>query len=366
MSLSRATASREVAAHSLKLEKKNKPTSPYLAQMEPHPARVGLTGTRRQGKLRSYVPVVLTFSAAATVPRGARYRHVETNTIWEVTDDDHEATEAGELDAVLTALEPGPTEAVLGSEWTAVTVIAGVVGVTNPTHSAVAGRLREEDPSLRRRQIRELNEPGQGPFERMRQAILKIEGVLGCRIYHNTSDYPADADGIPFKALNVVVETSPAVPTAEQQAAIADAIWRRLGGGGQAFGTDYNLNVTDSEGRPHGIGFDVVTVLDIAIDIRLLTSTSEDAVSPGAPAVVAAAVLKLALEKHQVSGRDVQALDYKGEVARLQEAGLVTGVDGVEVRLAIHPAVATEVTKLPIGIRERAAFDAARLHVEEE
>ncbi len=47
-------------------------------------------------------------------------------------------------------------------------------------------------------------------------------------------------------------------------------------------------------------------------------------------------------------------------------AGTIAGVDGVVVKLGFDPpGTPTPVTKLNVGIRERASFDAARITVTE-
>lgn len=336
---------------------------PNGARGRPLDARVGLTGTTRDGATRSQVDGLLTFTGAATVPNGARYRHGPTSTIWEVTDGPHVAVGAGTIAATLTAIEPGPLEADAASSWANVTVIANVTGFTNPSESAIPGRQRELDVDLRRRRNDELYAQGQGPLAAVQGAVSDVDGVIGCRAYHNPSTFPEDANGIPLKAINVVVETSPAVPTGDQQDAIRAAIWSALGGGGEAFGTSYTGTVTDTEGVAQPVAFDVVANVDIWIEIDLVTTGAEVAITPNIENVVAAAVLALATASYSVAGRDVLALDYSGEVARLQALGLISGVVGVNVRLAIDPDSPAPVTSLAIGIREKPAFDALRIAV---
>lgn len=331
----------------------------------PLDSRVGLTGTVRKGKTFSYVDGILTFTGAATVPNGARYKHDDTNTIWEVTDGPHTRVGAGTEACQLTAVEAGPLEAAAASDWTTVTVIANVDGFTNPAEGATKGRLREGDPTLKRRRRQEIYSQGLGPLEAIQGAVSKLEGVTTVRAYHNTSVFPADSDGIPFKAFNVVVETSPSTPSVELRQAIWEAIWLGMGGGGEAYGTDYEGTVTDTENEPQPVAFDVVVVKDVAIEVDLVTSTSETATTPNVADVVAAAVLELADAQHEKVGRDVRSIDYSGVVSTLLDAGTISGVDGVEVRLAFDPAAPADVVKLSVGIREKASFDSARIAVVE-
>lgn len=331
----------------------------------PLDASLGLTGTRRKGETYSYVNGTLTFSGAATVPNGYQIRNDATNEVWEVTDGPHTRPDAGTLSAQVTAVEPGEKLAAAGSTWSNVSVVANVDGFTNPSESATVGRDRETDANAQRRRKRELYAQGQGPLGAIEGALLRAEGtgIVGARVYHNPDTSPVDSDGIPFKAINAVLETSPTTPTSEQETAIRAALFSALGGGGQAYGTDVVGYHTDSEGTAHEVNFDLVSVLNIKLKLTLITSTSEKAASPNLTAVVAAAVLELAQAEHQESGRDVLKLDYSGEVARLKAAGLISGVAAVTVEMSIDPATPTEVDLIPVSIRQRAAFDAARIEV---
>lgn len=331
----------------------------------PLDARVSLTGTTRKGATRSYVDGLLTFTGAATVPNGTRYRHVDTDTVWEVTDGPHTRVGAGTEAAQLTAVDSGPLEAAAASSWSVVTVIANVTGFTNPSEGATKGRDRESDTDLKRRRNTELYAQGQGPLAALQGAVSAVDGVLSVRAYHNPSTSPVDSDGIPFKAFNLVLETSPSTPTVTQRAAIALAIWGAMGAGGQAYGTDFTETIVDSEGTLQPVAFDTVDVLDVWIEIDLVTSTAEEATSPNVDDVVAAEVLARCLASHQVVGRDVRRLDYVGVVSDLLDEGTITGVDGATVRLYFDGDPALDVTKLSVGIRERASFDAARIVVVE-
>jgi len=330
-------------------------------------ARVGLTGTVREGATSSAVEGLLTWSGLGTAPLGHRIRNEANQTIWELTSG--AVTPSGPypeaIAATYTCQQTGPVSAGAGTTWTVVDVVAGLDGFTNPTDDANLGQDRETDAETRRRRKVELFSQGQGPLVAIRSVVSKVDGVLSVRVYHNPTASPADSNGIPFKAFNVVVETDPPTPTPALQQAIAQAIWSALGAGGQAYGTDYTVTIVDSEGVNQQVSFDVVDEVDIVIELDLVTSTSENPITPNLSDIVAAQILAVALAEHEEVGRDVLALDYQGVVHDMLEAGSISGVDAVDVRLAIDPASPAAVAKLAIGARQKADFDSANISVTE-
>lgn len=344
---------------------------PDGAKQRPLDARVRLTGTTRQGATHSSVDGILTFASAGTMNVGDLIHNDDNDTTWELVSGPH--TSAGpwpeEIAATFSAVETGPTLADAGTTWSAVTIVAGLTGFTNPTDDAEPGRNRETDAELKVRRLRELHAQGQGPLAAIQGHVQRVPNVVFARVWHNPSTFPDDADGIPFKAFNVVVETDPAVPGADLQQAIWDAIWEATGAGGEAYGTDFVGSVIDSEGVEQPSAFDVVETKDILLEITLTTSTSEDPVTPNITDVVAARVLDVAQERFELVGRDVRRMDFTGIVYDMLQPGPegeapeISGVDDVSVRMAISPAALANVAKLSIGIRQRADFDSANITV---
>jgi hypothetical protein len=336
---------------------------PDGAAGRPLDARVGLTGTRRQGATSSYVDGILTFTDAGTAPQGMLIRNEDNGTLWELTDGPHVATGAEAIAAQVTAVETGPILAQAGTTWGTVTVVPNLAGFTNPTDDANVGRDREPDPELRTRRRVELYAQGQGPLAAIQGRVSQVDGVLFCRVYHNPSTAPVDSDGIPFKAFNVVVETQPSTPTADQQQAIWEATWSAMGAGGEAFGTDFEGTIIDSEGVEQPVAFDTISIVDAVLEVDLVTTGTEDPITPNIEAVVAAKILARAnaeLEKH---GRDVRRIDIEGIVADMLDDGEITGPYAVNVRMAISPGSPTNVARLVVGIRQKADFDSANITV---
>lgn len=326
-------------------------------------ARMGLTGTTRQGETRSSVYGRLACDAPTTAPAGMLVRNDTDSSLWEIS----EATicGAGITPATFVALDAGPLEAPAGTTWSLVSVVPHVTSFTNPALDAVRGRAAEQDGPARQRRLRELYAQGRGPVAAIEGAVSQVDGVLYARCYDNPDVYPYDDNSIPFKAFCLVLETFPTIPTADLRQTIADAIWGVTGAGGQSMSIppDYVESVIDSEGREHVVTFDMVTAAQIVIEVDLVTSTSEIATTPNVTDIVAAAILETALAEHAITGRDVLALDYQGVVSALLAAGTIRGVDAVAVRLAISPGAPTAVAKLDIGIRYKPAFDGSDITV---
>lgn len=322
-----------------------------------------LTGSTRLGALISVVEGLAEFSGAGQLTDGDLIRNDDNDTLWQVINGPFVAGGPGSIAATFQAVDTGPILANAGTTWSIVTVVVNFLGFTNPTDDADIGRNQESDAAARQRRLLELFTQGDGPLAPIAGAVSKVDGVIGVNAYHNPSVNPVDSDGIPFKAFNVVVQTQPAVPTGALQQLIFDAIFSATGAGGEAFGTDFAGTSIDTEGIAHQIAFDVVTVQDMVIEMDLVTSTSENPITPNIESIVAAQVIETAQAQYELVGRDVLALDFKGIVQVMLEAGTISGVDDVIVRMAIDPAPPALVAKVAIGIREITDFDSGNLTV---
>lgn len=328
-------------------------------------ARLALTGSARKGATHSFVHGVLTFSSAGTMNNGDLIRNDDNGTLWQLTDGPH--TSAGpwpeQIAAQMTAVDTGPILAQAGTTWSAVTAVTGLDGFTNPTDDANVGRDREADAAARTRRITELHKQGQGPLKAIQGVVSAVDGVVYARVYHNPSTSPVDADGIPFKAFNVVVETQPSTPTAAQQQAIFDAIWSATGAGGEAHGTDYVGTVIDSEGTAQPVAFDTIDDVDVNIEVDLITAGSEDPITPNLAAVVKERILEVAVAELAKHGRDTRRVDISGIIADMLDDGEISGPYDAVVRLSRGLDPVADVPRVEIGIREKPDFDSANITV---
>lgn len=326
--------------------------------------RAALTGSVRQGALHSTVEGTLTASGVCNVADGTIFRNVEFNTLWQTTGGPYVFGGAGTLDATLEAVDTGALVAQAGNTWTAVTIIANLTGFTNPTEDADEGRTTEGDPAFRYRRTTELFARGNGPLLTVSAVVGRVPGVLSVRTYHNPSEFPVGTNpntnlGIPFKAGNVVVETTPAVPTLALQQLIFDAIWSACGLGIEAYGTDYTGTVVDSEGQSHAVAFDVVASVSAYLKVTITTSSADEPIVPLDPDTMAELIQDACVERAgvlAVPGRDFRALDYTGVITALVTAGELSGIDTLLVEVS-DDDVTYVATAVAITLREKADFD---------
>jgi uncharacterized phage protein gp47/JayE len=324
-----------------------------------------LTGSVRKGATNSTVDVVLEFNAAGVVNNGDLFQNDDTTTQWQAVNGPYTDTGGPYPEFVngqLQAVDTGPIIANAGTNWSLVTANPDLNGLTNPADDADLGRDLESDPDFRVRRQVELFAGNLGPLAAIRAVVSKVEGVETVRVYHNPATSPADADGIPFKAFNVVVETNPSPPPVDLQQRIADAIWSATGAGGEAYGTDYSLTVIDDEGQPQpSIRFDLIAEVPIYVNIAIDTTGTEQAVSTNMAAVVEAAILEEAQTNFNAIGQNQLTFQYEAVVANLQQAGEISGAVTVTVTLSRVAQIGPFADPVEIGIRERPVFDSPRI-----
>lgn len=326
--------------------------------------RAALTGSVRQGETYSTVEGVLTASGACNVADGTIFRNVEFGTLWQTSGGPYVFAAAGTLPATVTAVDAGALQAMAGNTWTAVTIIANLTGFTNPVEDATAGRTTESDPGFRNRRTVELFARGNGPLATVSAVVARVDGVLSVRTYHNPAESPVGTNpntnlDIPFKAGNVVVETSPAVPGVALQQAILDAMWTAGGLGVEFYGTDYSGTVVDSEGQSHTLAFDVIAEVNCYLKVTIITSSADGPIVPLDPDTMAEVIQDACVARAlvlAVPGRDFRALDYIGVVTALTTSGELSGIDSLVVEVS-DDGVVWVTTAVPITMREKADFD---------
>ncbi len=323
-----------------------------------------LTGTTRKGATNSTVEGLYNFNAAGTVSNGDLFNNVDTNQQWEAIGGPYVAVGAGSIAGSMAAVATGPLIANAGTNWAKVTANPNLDDFTNVGDDANPGRNEETDPDLRVRRQTELYARNIGGLLAISGVVSKVDGVLTATTYHNPATPGLDADGIPFKAFNVVVETNPSVPGAALQQSIGDAIFSAMGAGGEAYGTDYTTTVTDVEGVAHtDIRFDLVGSVDVYAAVTITTAGTEQAVSSNMKEVTEAALLEFANANFKDIGRNQLGFEWVGVVSDLQEAGEISGAVTVTVQLSRTAIGGPFADPLEIDIRERPDFDSANIVV---
>ena len=225
-------------------------------------------GIPRDGATRSSSEGTITGTAGTVIPNLSRVRLNATSTVWEVLGGPH-TIPVGETtitNVPLQSQDTGPITAIASgpTAWTIVDVIVGWTA-WETTEDATPGRNSQTDKDYRASQDSGLFIRAQGPLLAISANVEEVEGVVTGRTFHNPTVSPVDSDGIPFKAVNVVVETDPAVPTPALRNLIALAIWNSAGAGVEAFGTNVTETIIDDEGQGQIIRYDLVSLINIWI-----------------------------------------------------------------------------------------------------
>lgn len=317
-----------------------------------------LLGVTRRAATSSQVIGAATGTAATALPGGTRLRYNPTGSTWaliggyviggggtvEIT------IESESSDADEVALDP----ATGFDDWTILDSVPGWsdVGTFESTEQPVVGAPLETDAELRARAGVEAFRRAQGPLVAIEALVSAVSGVTFVRAWENTDD-ATDADGIPGRSINVVVEGGAAED-------IAQAIRLSRPAGIYLHGTDVIEVVDLGAGRSLTVRFD--RVADVALYIRatLTTSTSE---------VPAPADLETAATKALVDSGNEDAEIGADVLPRRLSASLdaLDGFDAVVIELSDDGATWLPAgDKWPISIRQRASFAEGRVTIVED
>lgn len=345
-------------------------------------ALAALTGSVRRGATSSVVEGIVEFDQAGSYPNGAIVRNEDDGSTWQLINGPLAFGAPGTLAATFQAIDTGPQIANAGTPWSPVTIVPGFVSFTNTSDDATIGRDEESDEDFRRRRQTELYSQNIGPLLSIQGVVSKVDTTNGqvtnVRVYHNPATSPADADGIPFKAFNVLVETDPPLPLPQVAGPIeplaqdiADAIFAATGAGGESYGTDYGvvstISVTDAEGNSQGpIRFDVVEIVDVDIDITItLFSNNDDGpIVPDDPQQMADLIRSETATSLTGSfvniGRDARALDTQGVIQSLILDGQLSGI---ETATATVDTGGGPGLTAPISIRQKPDYDSGNITI---
>ena len=169
---------------------------------------------------------------------------------------------AGETTVTLFAEDFGAVEANPTTVVNPVTVVIGVLSVTNAL-SAVVGIDEETDQELRVRRNGSLETPQSSSTGRMFTALANLPNVTDVAVYENDTD-ATDADGIPAHSLWVVVEGGAVADIVESMTK------NKTGGKGMVGAVTGTFN--ESVLRPDGSTFTIVHTMtfDRPVDVPVL------------------------------------------------------------------------------------------------
>ena len=215
---------------------------------------------------------------------------------------------------------------------------------------AVVGSGIEVDAALRQRAAVEAFRRGQGPLKAIEAAVTQVRGVTFVRAWENTGNPAAvDANGIPGRSINVVVEGG-------ANAEVAEAILASRPGGVQLWGTDYDEPHQVAPGQFVSVRFDRVEEVPIWIQYSA-TLTAE--APPDAGAAIASALLAGAQSLFGI-GDDVRPWKLYGVVKNAS----IPGIDDIEILVSVDNGgvpLGYSADNIEITIRRRAVFAAERI-----
>lgn len=154
---------------------------------------------------------------------------------------------------------------------TIVTPVLGWDSVTNPL-AASPGSLREADEELRIRFRNTKLERSSNILDSLYSALLNVDGVTEVAIYENDTDV-TDSNGVlPHSFLPVVLGGSSQL--------IAEAIWKNKPLGILSQGNT-EVDITDSQGFVHTIGFERPNPVTVYVTINLSLNPEDPNIFPG-------------------------------------------------------------------------------------
>lgn len=215
-----------------------------------------LTGTIRERAAYSTVTLTLTGTPGATVPAGSEVSVAVTGVKFVTL---AAATFVGTfttVDVAAQAQETGPKVALAGTITVIETPVDGWSAVTNAL-DAVPGSDIESDADLRERREDELRGGANAALEAIRTNLLAVTGVSEAAVFENIT-MVTDADGIPAKAVECVVDYEAPATAALVREAIFESVAAGIETHGSVSGT-----VVDTQGIGHTIEFSEAADIDV-------------------------------------------------------------------------------------------------------
>lgn len=178
-------------------------------------------------------------------------------------------TKVQKIGEVISTL-PGPVDAEANTITVIRTPQLGWDSVYNPI-AASPGRSLETDEELRLRFRETKFERASNILEALYSALINLEGVEEVRIYENDTDATNEFGVPPHSFMPIVLGGT--------SSEVANAIWENKPMGIRSFG-DTVVNIFDSQGFSHAIGFNRPDPVPIYITINLTTDSNFPATGP--------------------------------------------------------------------------------------
>lgn len=218
---------------------------------------VQLNGITRLPATPSRALLDITGTSSTIIPEGSLVSTSDSGLQY-ATESDVEIS-GGVAQVFASAVETGPNISLAGTITIIDTPITGWDSVTNAS-DAIEGTDVETDVELRARRSASVARDAQAIIDAIFAEVSSVPGVTQVTVLENDTDV-TDLDGNPPHSFQVIV-------TGGDDDEIAQAIWLKKPAGIQAFGSTL-VDVPDSQGIEHSIGFSRPTPVDIYVDITV-------------------------------------------------------------------------------------------------
>ena len=233
--------------------------------------------------------------------------------------------------------------------------IAGWDGfeVTRDIETFETGQDVEEDGEFRDRGRDELFAGG-NDISGIKASITKVQGVTEVQVFENRDCTTADSRGIEPGHVEAVV-------TGGDDLEVATAILNRVPPGTSLQGTT-ELFLADSEGNAIPIRFTRPALVEITVEIIITNLLAEGTMPKNFQELVAQAVLEFGNANSRVS-QDVISQQFIGPTAEVLRDSFSGKYSYDSIYSGVSTGGPTSIFNIPIGIRERADYDSARITV---
>ena len=198
---------------------------------------------------------------------------------------------SGYLDVSATSVQSGLIPVTNGITWIWVSTFSGYTSLTttNPDDGLLGNNV-QTDASLRVEYVQTFALPGAGTLEAMLAAVVSILSVKEAAVFENDSDTAGITS--PIAIPGIAPHSFVAVERDGVQLDVARVIFAKKPLGIKAWGSTY-IDVTDSQGYVHSIGFEPAAALDCYADIHVTGPASLAGTQAQVKAAVSAYVAAL-------------------------------------------------------------------------
>lgn len=311
---------------------------------------VQLNAIQRKPGAYTIVTLTLTGKQYTVVPAGSLVATASGEQVY-ATDEAVSIPESGTAQVTATATVKGPFEPAVGAVARIQTPVNGWNTASN-TGTVAVGTLEETDEELRVRQQRSTYLTSYRLIDAIYAAVYNVPGVIYARAYQNTSAYPADDRGIPFKEVAVVAEGG-------DPRAIAEALFLRFPTGQIGYGNTTEV-FYDMQGVACPISFTRPISVDIYVDVTIKITNRTEYPDNGADLIK-----QYIVDYAEYGGEgNTDGFPPGAEIILSRLYTPINKVPGHSVEsLTIGTTAATTSNDIPIAWNKVGRFDVSRINV---